>query len=238
MKKDRQEYICEGIAHEVHKTTTKAGLAIRRWIEEEKLDAFTINFLKIDKNSGLPCMPFLEACKAMARGTGYAGEGDILTAALVGALLKVYPQITFAEMFCPDWKNNRIFLSHMGEMNLALAGNKPRMTEYDFSFTDAKNPMVAYAGLMGGEAVFVNLAPLGDGKYTLIYSLVDMLEISGEDKMQNSIHGWFEPSISIADYLERYSILGGTHHAALVYSGSGKEIDEFGKMMGWDVVRI
>jgi hypothetical protein len=33
-----------------------------------------------------PVMPFLEFSKAMERGIGYAGEGDALTAVLVGAL--------------------------------------------------------------------------------------------------------------------------------------------------------
>ncbi|MDZ7837486.1 MAG: hypothetical protein U5N58_05810 [Actinomycetota bacterium] len=51
-----------------------------------------MNFSKINSRSGFPTIPFLEASKAMARGTGYAGEGDIITAALVGALLSLYPE--------------------------------------------------------------------------------------------------------------------------------------------------
>ena len=49
-------------------------------------------------------MPFLEISKAMSRGIGYAGEGDLLTAALVGALLAAWPRTTFTEIFCADWK--------------------------------------------------------------------------------------------------------------------------------------
>ena len=65
-------------------------------------------------------MPFLEISRLMERGIGYAGEGDVLTAALVGALMKVYAETTFTEMFCPDWKGNSIMLSHMGEINVCL----------------------------------------------------------------------------------------------------------------------
>jgi len=34
----------------------------------------------------------------MSRGIGYAGEGDVLTAALTGALLSVYPDTSFTEV--------------------------------------------------------------------------------------------------------------------------------------------
>ena len=57
----------------------------------------------------MPTLPFLEASKAMARGIGYAGEGDVLTSALVGTLLSVYPETSFTEMFCPNWKDGRYF---------------------------------------------------------------------------------------------------------------------------------
>lgn len=39
-------------------------------------------------HKSFPCMPFSEACKAMARGIGYAYKGDVLTGAFVGALLR------------------------------------------------------------------------------------------------------------------------------------------------------
>ena len=99
------------------------------WMEKEKLAAFTVNFLEIEKDCGLPVMPFLEAGKAMSRGIGYAGEGDILTASLVGALASVYPGTSFTEMFCPDWRDNTVFLSHMGEINVDIAAEKPVLGE-------------------------------------------------------------------------------------------------------------
>jgi L-arabinose isomerase len=45
------------------------------------MTAQTIKFGDIKGDPGLPVMPFLEASKAMARGIGYGGEGDVLTAA-------------------------------------------------------------------------------------------------------------------------------------------------------------
>jgi len=126
-----KNFSANGVDKENLRQSAIACLAVRRWIEREKLSAFTVNFLAVDNSSGLSCMPFLEAGKAMGRGIGYAGEGDILTAALVGALASVYPETSFTEMFCPDWKNNTIFLSHMGEMNINLTAGRPRLAVKD-----------------------------------------------------------------------------------------------------------
>ena len=91
----------------------KASLAVRKGVKEYGLDAFSANFLDINSNN-LGSMPFIEACTEMQNGVGYAGEGDVFTASFVGALLKTLKETSFVEIFCPDWKNNMVFLSHMG----------------------------------------------------------------------------------------------------------------------------
>lgn len=210
---------------------------MRRWIEEERLSAFTVNFLEVTQASGLPAVPFLEASKAMARGIGYAGEGDVLTAALVGALGAAYPA-TFTEMFCPDWEHNGVFLSHMGEMNLDLAAGKPRLVVKPFPWTDAADPVVALARFRGGKAVLANLAPGPDDSYSFVLAPVTMLDVTGEDRMTDEIHGWFQPPMAVADFLAAYSRAGGTHHSALVYGDVCDELARFGRIMGWRVTEL
>ena len=235
---DREKFQAEDIEENVHILSIRTGLAIRKWIRNNKLTAFTANFMDIRKDTGMPCMPFLEASKAMAGGIGYAGEGDILTAAFLGAVLSVYPQASFTEMFCPDWKNNSIFLSHMGEMNTDLAVQKPRLAEKDFPFTDAENPVAAYGRFRGGKAVFANVAPGPENSYTLIVSDIEMLDVEGEDRMRDSIHGWFRPGTGIAEFLEAYGRHGGTHHGVLIYGDVSDELCMFGGYMGWKVIRL
>jgi len=220
---------------DVHERTVKDGLLLRNWINEKKLTAFSINFLAIVQGSGFDCMPFLEAGKQMANGTGYAGEGDVLTAALTGALASIYPQTTFTEMFCPDWQNDTIFLSHMGEINLNVMATKSRLVEMDFPYTNAMNPLVAYGCYMPGTAVLVNIAPTGNGRYSLILSKVEVLHIEGEDKMADSVHGWFKPQMPICSFLKQYSLAGGTHHLAMVYGDVLEDLVPFGEMLGFDV---
>jgi L-arabinose isomerase len=238
IKNNKQQFTIRPGIEKAHQRSAQAGLAVRRWVEQGKLTAFTVNFMEVTRATGLPTMPFLEAGLAMARGIGYAGEGDILTAALVGALASVFPGTTFTEMFCPDWKRNTIFLSHMGEVNVNLLAGKPVLLEYPFIFGDVENPVKPVGCLRGGKAVFVNLAPLAGDQFRLILAPVTMKAVKGKDWFSDSVRGWMKPSRRISDFLEAYSRAGGTHHAALVYGADINTLTGFGTIMGWQTVVI
>ena len=215
----------------------RSCLALRRWIEEEKLTAFTVSFLATSADT-VSKMPFPEACREMREGIGYAGEGDLLTAALVGALLSCYPKTTFAEMFCPDWKHNTIFLSHMGEFNLRIAKEGVRMCEMPFRYTSA-GTTAAYYGTFGpGAATLCTLAPLGGGRFRLILAPVDMLDVPADNSQRDSVNGWFRPGLPVDAFLKAYSLAGGTHHSALCYGVSPEELRVFADALGFETIEI
>ena len=227
------------LTREVYDRTTPTCLAIRKWAEEEKLTGYTINFRATEGvPAGLPTMPFTECCKAMVSGLGYAGEGDVLTAALTGAILAAYEETTFTEMFCPDWEHGSVFLSHMGEFNYAIADGKPLLQEKPFPFTDAENPTVAYQTMKGGRAVFINLAPFGNGQYTLTLAPGEMLSISGENKQAQATNGWFKPDVSLEEFLATFSQNGATHHSVLVYGDVLNELAPLADFLGCKLVVI
>ena len=235
---DRARFDTRRVSVDAHREAVRAGWALRRWISEERLTALSVNFLACNQASGLPTMPFLEIDKAMARGIGYAGEGDVLTAAFVGALLSCYPETTFTEMFCPDWAGNTIFLSHMGEVNSDLLVGTPSLIEKPFPWTDARDPVCPVGCMKAGPALLADLAPSGAEHYTLILSSGTMVDGGPTDQMSDTVHGWFRPSLPVHEFLASYSRYGGTHHCALVYGDVAQSLRGFGEMMGWGVVDI
>lgn len=72
------------------------------------------------------------------------------------------------EIFCPDWENNTLFLSHMGEVNYALIDGRPALKEMPFIYGEAKNPVIGYARYRKGKAVFVNLFRDAEGYKLLV----------------------------------------------------------------------
>lgn len=229
---DRKQFDCD-LPDDVHRRSVKLGLALRRMLDERGVDAFSMNFLAFDATEPtVETVPFLEASKAMSRGIGYAGEGDVLTASLVGALLAAFDQTTFTEIFCPDWKGRQVFLSHMGEINPRTAAAKPTLCEKPFPYTPAENPAVLACAVKPGAAVLVNLSPGPDESFRLIVAPVEVTGDTTRDDMKRSVRGWIRPTRTTAAFLEAYSRLGGTHHSALVLGDHAEAIEAFARFAG------
>ena len=237
MGRDLKEYRAVGaIPPGTHRESLRNDLAVRRWLEAEGLSAFSVNFLKVGPETGLTTMPFLEACKAMARGVGYAGEGDVLTASFVGALSAGFGEVSFVEVFCPDWKGGTLLLSHMGEVNASLTARRPELLEKPFVFGDGRNPVGIGGCLKGGEAAFVNVCK-GAGGFRLVISPVAMAEEDG-DGYVGLIRGWMRPCKPVGRFLEDLSQAGATHHSALAYGARTDSLRFFGELLGLEVVEI
>lgn len=235
--RDAAKYTVNVTFRDEYKQATKAGLAIRKWMEDKQLTACTVNFLTLDI-CGLPKMPFPECCKILERGIGYAGEGDVLTAGLVGALFSAYPNTTFTEMFCPDWQQDVVLMSHMGESNPNLAQWKPAICDCKFNYNSCGDTVAMYSCGRAGNVALVNLAPMNDG-FTLIICPGQMLDVGLEHgAYSNATQGWFKPGKKLPQFLKEYSLHGGTHHSAMVYDVNIEELKAFGEMMGFDVVVI
>ncbi len=234
MNDDLARFRCAGLDSSAHRTTTRVCLAVRRWMEQLKLSAFTISFSDPALGQSLSTLPFLEAGKAMARGVGYAGEGDALTAAFTGALMAVWPETSFVEMFCPDWEGGSILLSHMGEMNPDLAAGGAELLHKPMSWLSVpQGPVVALGRFKGGRAVFADLAPGPDDTFTLIVAPVEVLEAAADRGMENEVRGWIRPPMPLGDFLAAYSREGGTHHAALIYGVAAEEVANLAAVMDW-----
>ncbi len=234
-EKDCAENGASAVTFEQYAYAERVGLAIRKWIANNGLDAFTMTFLSAGKVGGFDTMPFSESSKAMARGIGYAGEGDVLTAALVGAFSKTFPKVNFTEMFCPDWKGEAIYMSHMGESNLKLLESRKTVIK-PFPYADGPDPTCILGHMVAGKACVLNLLPNAEGWFDVVICEGEMLQLPDAiENLPTSMNGWFKPKGNLADFLEEYSELGGTHHSALIYGVSAKSLTLFAKTLGMKV---
>jgi L-arabinose isomerase len=161
-----------------------------------------------------------------------------MTAAFVGALASSWSSVTFTEMFCPDWEGNRIFVSHMGEINPSLADGKARLIAKPMPWVSVGTPVIAVGRLRGGVATLADLAPGPEGSLCLLTARVEMLDVRGEDRHSDAVRGWFTPPIAVPRFLEAYSRGGGTHHAALVYGDVRADLARLARLMGWALTEI
>jgi len=229
--RDRERYDVRADAA-VHRRSVHTGLALRRYLDAHGYGACSANFESFRDPTG-PVMPFLELSKGMARGIGYGGEGDLLTASLVGALARGFGRTTFTEVFCSDWQGNSLFLAHMGELNPEVMADKPLLIVKDYPFIKAGPAAAIVGGIRPGPAVYVNIVPGPRDSFHLIVAPVEMLADTKRQDLQQWVRGWMRPAQRpVAEFLEEYSRQGGTHHSALVLGDLTEAIAAFGRFVG------
>ena len=129
--------------------------------------------------------------------------------------------------FCTN-KDDGVIMDHIGYRKGVKQDNGK------WIFSDCDDAAIAYGCLQSGSAMLVNLAPGGNGKYTLIAAPVEMTE--DKDEALEEMRGWFVPqgNMDIAEFLEQYSRLGGTHHLVLSYEINVEILQQFAELMNWD----
>ncbi len=235
-QKEKYDFSDESIVEDEYKVSLKTGIALKKYLKDKEISAFTVCFLSVGGENALPVMPFVACCEAMQEGIGYAGEGDTLTATFVGALLKSYKETNFIEIFCPDWKNGAFYLSHMGETNYAVADIKPEMKRKAVTYTDGVNPYSAYTRMKGGKGVFLNVCKDQTG-YKLVIAESEMMSVK-KDNFINSMRGWLKTEKSTAEFLKAISVNGATHHSIFVYGATVEEMVFFAETVGLKPVII
>lgn len=228
----------ENVIPEEYELNVRSCVALRKYIKEKNYGAFSVNFTQLGRaTSGLTSMPFLEACKEMANGIGYAGEGDALTAAFTGAFIKSWPNTSFVEIFCPDWVNSMVLLSHMGEVNYRLADFKPVITRNGTNFTPGAMPYAGYTRMTGAKGVYVNVSR-GADDYQITCAQAEIVKYD-DDAFQGEIRGWMKiNNMSTANFLEKLSFNGATHHSTFVVGATTEQIEYFGKLLNIPTVVI
>ena len=235
LESDGAQCDCSEVAPEVIERTNRVGLAVRSLLEKTESGAFSFNFASFVGSTGIETVPFLEASKAMARGVGYAGEADALTAALIGSLAQAGCKVTFTEMFCPDWEGGSVFMSHMGECALHMSDGPAPLVEKSFKYSDVENPAIATPKMRPGEATLVNIAPGPERSFSLITARVEVMDRGPAPNFTEAPHFWIRPlDMGLRDFLRGYSEVGGTHHLGLCMGDETEMVAGMARLLGMD----
>lgn len=239
MKDDLKKYKAENLSPETHRRSVRIELALRKLIEDRKLQGIAVNFIAFDRSSPVDTVPFLAISKFLAEGMGYGGEGDVLTACSVLLLQYLTGEANFVEMFTVDFPNNLIFMSHMAESN-------PKMARPDSPIILKENPLpLAYAApsavlcfsLRPGLATLLDFTQTSEGEIKVITSLVEVVDkpmLKNIDQPQFFIR----PNCRVEEFLTKYSLEGGKHHLAMCYGDLRQTLKYVATLMNMPYVEI
>ncbi|MCM8815959.1 MAG: hypothetical protein NC913_00350 [Candidatus Omnitrophica bacterium] len=225
---------------ETRAISARMELALRNLIKRYGLQAIALNFMSFKGEDYCESIPFSAISKLISEGIGYGGEGDILCAISVWILRQIAGQSTFTEMFTTDYKNNRIFMSHMGESNYMMAKNRKqiRLIKKDMNIAAPGTfTTMLYFQMKPGKVTLFNLAPSKEKKFNIIVAK-GQIEDKALFRQIQSPHFLLKLNGDVREFLNVYSTAGGTHHLAMAYGDHVQCIKTFAHIARFQFIEI
>ncbi len=220
--------------------TARAEISLCDMVAERRLDAFTYQFMAFGEDERTPTVPFVGASRLMARGIGFGGEGDLIAAAGAAFLNWLQPPASFTEMFTVDFTGNAVFMSHMGEANVAMArpGRKVPLVARPSKITRTRERQLTLAtAFEPGPATLVALTLGPCGRWRFVASAVTIADWGPLDGMHVP-HCKLQPAGDVRDFLTAYARAGGPHHNAVCFGDARAALRTAARLLKADYCEV
>jgi L-arabinose isomerase len=210
---DEQFEIDPRLSQQEREDHVRMQLALEALLEERGSWAYSTHFDAIGDDGRFARLPFAAASSLMAKGYGFAGEGDMLTAALVRAGHVLIGDAHFTEMYAMDFPTDSVLMSHMGEGNWKIArSDKPvKLIKRPIEIGGLDDPPTFLFEYQPGPATLATLVALGGDAFRLIVCEGENLD--GPDLPGLEMPwGRFKPDVGVRACLDAWLRLGGPHH--------------------------
>ncbi|MET1105833.1 L-arabinose isomerase [Enterococcus faecium] len=220
------------------KVQAQQEIGIRRFLEEGGYNAFTTNFEDL---YGMKQLPGLAVQRLMAKGYGFAGEGDWKTAA-IDRLLKIMARgkdTGFMEDYTYELASGQeaILESHMMEVDPTLAATKPRIVVSPLSMGDREDPARLVFDGKAGEGVVVSMADFGT-HYKLLINEVEAFEPTTEAPNLPVARVLWKTKPNFHEGVHSWIQAGGGHHTVVSLNLTTDQIETWAKLVELETVVI
>ncbi len=198
--------------------TARSELALRGMVADNGLAALSYQFLAFGDDERTQTVPFVAMSRLLADGIGFGGEGDVIAAAGSALLNALQPPASFTEAFTIDFAGNSLFMSHMGEANVAMArkDRKVPLIARQMPITRTRGRQLELITcFQPGPATFCALTQAAEGRWRLIVSAMTIADF-GPLEMEVP-HFKLTPAGDVRDFLTAYAKAGGPHHNAVCF---------------------
>src|SRR5258708_4111394 len=191
-------------------------VAIQRILDDGGFGAYTAHFDAIGEDGRFARLPLAAASTLMARGYGYAAEGDVLTACLVSAGHALIGDAHFTEMYAMDFASDSVLMSHIGEGNwkVARADRPVRLIKRPLGIGRLDDPPTFLFQYQPGPATLATLGSLGGERVRLVRARGQNLD-GPELPALEMPYGQFRPATGVRACLNGWLAAGGPHHEVM-----------------------
>ncbi len=212
-------------------------VGIQRILDAGGYGAYTAHFDAIGEDGRFSRLPLAAASTLMARGYGYAAEGDVLTACLVSAGHVLIGDAHFTEMYAMDFPSDSVLMSHMGEGNWKIARkDRPvKLIKRPLGIGKLEDPPTFLFQYQPGPATLATLVSLGGERFRLVVAEGENLD-SQELPALEMPYGQFRPATGVRACLNAWLTAGGPHHEVMNLGHHAADWEVFCRLAGIEYV--
>jgi L-arabinose isomerase len=217
----------------------KIELGLEAFLTEGGFGAFTDTFQDLH---GMEQLPGIAAQRLMAKGFGFAGEGDWKTAALVRTMkvmaLGLPGGTSFMEDYTYDFAGTpKVLGSHMLEICPSIAADKPSLQVHPLGIGGKADPVRLVFTAPSGPAINASIVDMGN-RFRLIVNEVDVFQ--PEQPLPNlpvARAVWVpRPSLKVGAAAWIYA--GGAHHTGFSQALTLEHLADFAEIAGVELIVI
>ena len=224
---------------ESHAEAVRMYLGFKAYLEAGGYAGYTAHFEEFGADGRFTQLPLLAASSLMADGYGYAAEGDATAAMWMAAMIRLYGQADFSEMYMMDLAREAILFCHAGEGNWALCrrDRKPFLMDRVFNEGGLSNPPTPIFCPEPGPMAVMSLVHLGADRFRLVYAPGRVLDECGL-KQCDMPYVFFRPDSGVRPCVTAWLEQGGTHHEILVPGTPEPRVRLLCRLAGIEFVRV
>jgi L-arabinose isomerase len=227
------------LSREEREDHARMQVALEQILNDGGFGAYTAHFDAIGEDGRFSRLPLAAASTLMAKGYGYAAEGDILTACLVSAGHTLIGDAHFTEMYAMDFPSNSILQSHMGEGNWKVArSDRPvKLIKRPLRIGRLADPPTFLFQLQPGPATLATLVSLEGDRFRLVVAEGENLD-SQELPALEMPYGQFRPASGLRACLNGWLRAGGPHHEVMNLGHHAAAWRDFCELAGIEFVQV
>jgi L-arabinose isomerase len=227
------------LSDEERRDHARMQVAIEQILTERGFGAYTAHFDAIGEDGRFSRLPLAAASSLMAKGYGYAAEGDVLTACLVAAGHTLIGDAHFTEMYAMDFPSDSVLMSHMGEGNwkIARADQQVRLIKRPLGIGRLADPPTFLFQYQPGPATLATLVSLEGERFRLVVAEGENLDSPPLPALEMP-YGQFRPATGLRACLNGWLTAGGPHHEVMNLGHHAADWEVFCRLSGIEFVQV
>ena len=230
----------KGSQHQSLRDAAKIEIGLQLFLEAGNFKGFTDTFEDLH---GMTQLPGIAAQRLMAKGYGFAGEGDWKTAALVRAMKVMGSGLEGGNSFMEDYTyhfdpNNELVLgAHMLEICASIAKGKASCEIHPLGIGGKADPVRLVFNSAAGPAINASIIDMGNRFRLLVNEVIAVDPIQSLPKLPVARVLW-KPYPNMKTGCAAWILAGGAHHTCYSQNLSSEHLQDFAEIAGIEYVLI